>query len=81
MRVWFAACPRCQGDLIEARETDGKVVACLTCSHELNSIEERYLRRRGHLPSLMPRQVAPKHGAFAKEGYRQIKLRPVAEAV
>ena len=46
---WLKSCPRCRGDLIQARDHYGCYISCLQCGHHLNEVEEgvlRYVRER-----------------------------------
>ena len=74
MKVWFSTCPRCKGDLIETQAPEGLTIACITCGHELNPFEERFLRRRGELPYQVP-QPAAEARPRAREGYRHDKAK------
>ncbi len=37
---WLKSCPRCDGDLYDARDLFGGYLACLQCGHYLNELEE-----------------------------------------
>ena len=37
---WLKSCPRCAGDLYDARDLFGGYLACLQCGHYLNELEE-----------------------------------------
>ena len=33
--IWFKACPKCRGDLVESGDIYGKYVSCLQCGREM----------------------------------------------
>ena len=37
---WLKSCPRCAGDLYDARDLFGGYLACLQCGHYLSELEE-----------------------------------------
>ena len=46
---WLKCCPRCEGDLYEARDTYGRYVACMQCGRVLNPLVESGLNLNGVL--------------------------------
>ena len=50
MKFWLRACPKCGGDLELQPDVTGTYVQCVQCGLELNPVQERLLRRLGHLP-------------------------------
>ena len=59
MPFWLRACPKCGGDLKLQPDITGPYVECVQCGLELNSVQERLLRRLGHVPPDQPEEVAP----------------------
>ncbi|MCX6024057.1 MAG: hypothetical protein NTZ05_20465 [Chloroflexi bacterium] len=45
--VWGKSCPRCRGDLLETRDEDGMVVACLQCGRALPMAQAKALKAAG----------------------------------
>ncbi len=45
--VWGKSCPRCRGDLMETRDEDGMVVACLQCGRALSMAQAKALKAAG----------------------------------
>lgn len=45
--VWSKSCPRCSGDLLEQRDEDGMVVACLQCGRSLPTEQAKALKAAG----------------------------------
>lgn len=41
---WLKSCPRCRGDLFQARDHYGWYVSCLQCGHHFNEVEEAIFR-------------------------------------
>ena len=35
--IWFKACPKCHGDLVESGDIYGKYVSCLQCGREMTA--------------------------------------------
>ena len=59
MTFWLRACPKCGGDLELQPDLTGAYVECVQCGLELNQVQERLLRRLGHVPADQPEAVAP----------------------
>ena len=57
MKFWLRACPKCGGDLEFQLDVTGAYVQCVQCGLELNSVQERLLRRLGHVPVDQPAPV------------------------
>ena len=60
MRFWLKACPKCGGDLKLQPDLTGAYVACVQCGLELDPVQERLLRRLGHVSVGQPAPVAPR---------------------
>lgn len=56
---WFQACPRCRGDIYQARDIYGFYRACVQCGHILTEEEETLLclAQEGTAPSREPTRV------------------------
>ena len=40
---WLKACPKCQGDLYNGKDTYGSFISCMQCSRYLTQAEEAEL--------------------------------------
>ena len=68
MKLWYKACPRCQGDLVRKADFSGvPYVHCLQCGKELTSAQEVGLRRLGFVPATHQQTAPPVH----VEGWRR----------
>jgi len=45
--IWMKQCPRCHGDLVEQRDTDGVTVSCLQCGRSLSAPHLQLLKANG----------------------------------
>jgi len=45
--IWMKQCPRCHGDLVEQRDTDGVTVSCLQCGRSLSAAHLQLLQANG----------------------------------
>ena len=50
MTFWLKACPKCGGDLEMVEEIIETYVECVQCGLELTPVQQKALRRRGHVP-------------------------------
>ncbi len=68
MKLWYKACPRCNGDLILDRDVQGTpYVHCLQCGRELNHLQVAGLLALGRVP-ITAKQPAPR---VVAEGWRR----------
>ena len=67
MKFWLRACPKCGGDLVLVHDVSATYVECMQCGLELNPIQDRSLRRWGHVSADLPVPSA----AVSSEGRHQ----------
>ncbi|MCH7483074.1 MAG: hypothetical protein IIC31_09645 [Chloroflexi bacterium] len=54
MMFWLKACPKCGGDLQRIEALLETYVECVQCGLELTPVQEKTLRRRGHVAAAVP---------------------------